>query len=430
MRETRKNNPVLKNIMDFLNENSQLMNTCYSELRNNEGERIVDQKISVIENNAFDDLFPIVSAVILTANKFECDALNCLANTADKQNVKKRNDKIHIFEIGDIDSSEAYIFKISSYYVLHLLASETGSNTPGGSSDLVRFVSNHPQLFPTCIISFGICYGRDPIMQKIGNVIIPFKLYPWSIGQKIFDKTFKIKHDNFNLLLSEKFADSDIYSAIDSYCNGTDGCIIRKTVSLSEQAEFNINVRCGNMSTGEAVVSSKKLRDNLHKATGIDKELGGEMEGYGLAKECIYYANIPCVIIKGICDWGELKDIESAFDEIGFNYPPHLKDRLQAYAAFCSGIILFDLLSTKKEKFLYLNLIKFLNQKRVCTTSHYNDKNIIIQSIKEFFGEKCEAEKIFNDLVNEQRLIKVEIFLADRQDEPLTIYRTDGGNHG
>lgn len=420
----KEENSVLKNIKSFLDENMQSMDNCYNAIRGNNGERLLRNELDEISNEDFDSEFPLVSAVILTANKFECDALNYLMNNYEEHNVKKRRDKIHIFKKIDINSSEAYLFKISSCNILHLLASETGSNTPGGSTDLVRFVSNHPQLFPTCIISFGICYGRDSEKQKIGDVIIPIKLYPWSIGQKIVDKNFKIKHDNFNLFLSDKFSESGLYSAIESYCNGFDGTIIQKTVSIPMETNFNINVKCGNMSTGEAVVSSKKIRDYLHRATGIDNELGGEMEGYGLAKECIYYANIPCIIVKGICDWGEMKDIERALAGSDFPLPPHLKDSLQAYAAFCSGIILLDLLSVEKEKFLLLKLIKFLNEKKVCSSIHYNGKSNIIQSIQEYFCDECDAEKIFDDLVKFQKLIKVDVACLDK-----TVYRSNGGNY-
>lgn len=162
----KEENSVLKNIKSFLDENMQSMDNCYNAIRGNNGERLLRNELDEISNEDFDSEFPLVSAVILTANKFECDALNYLMNNYEEHNVKKRRDKIHIFKKIDINSSEAYLFKISSCNILHLLASETGSNTPGGSTDLVRFVSNHPQLFPTCIISFGICYGRDSEKTK------------------------------------------------------------------------------------------------------------------------------------------------------------------------------------------------------------------------------------------------------------------------
>ena len=66
----------------------------------------------------------------------------------------------------------------------------------------------------------------------------------------------------------------------------------------------------GNMLTGEAVISNEKIKiEAIEKAYGCEI-IGGEMEGYGLAKECIYYCNIPCVILKAICDWGVCKNID------------------------------------------------------------------------------------------------------------------------
>lgn len=369
MENTSVVNPVFKNIKDFLadSEKNTLMEKCYSAIRENH-ERKFDSSLKRLDNEKFDAHFPLVSAVVLTANKFECDALNYLVSIQNGGEVYKRQDKIHIFEDIDMYSPVAYILKISSSYILHLLANETGSYTPGGSSDLVRYVSENKLLRPSCIMSFGICYGRDPGTQKIGDVIIPRKLYPWSIGQKFYEGRFEIKHDNFNLSLEDKFPKNNIYSTIAEYCDDDNGRTIEKNVDIKgEKFNFKISVYCGNISTGEAVVSSEEYKEKIRLATHNEKEMGGEMEGYGLAKECIYYAKIPCIIAKGICDWGELKDIEKVFSENHENYPEDLKDKLQAYAAFCSGISLLDLFLEEGDKFLSLNIINGLKKKGICS---------------------------------------------------------------
>ena len=59
-------------------------------------------------------------------------------------------------------------------------------------------------------------------------------------------------------------------------------------------------VSFGNIITGEAVVNNQKEKlKAIERAYGCDIT-AGEMEGYGLAKECIYYSHIPCLIIKAI----------------------------------------------------------------------------------------------------------------------------------
>ncbi len=403
-------NPVFKNIKKFIEdeEKNVLMEKCYSAIRT-EGDRVFDRSLPYLSSNDFDAYFPLVSAVIFTANKFECDTLNYLVINQNGGTVHKRREKIHIFVNSDIHSPVAYILKVSSSYILHLLANETGSYTPGGSSDLVRYISGNPALRPSCIISFGVCYGRNPDEQIIGDVLIPRKLYPWSIGQKVVEEELQIKNDNFNLWLEEKFDKNDIYSSIAMYCNDSDGRIIEKSIRINnEEIKFKINISYGNVSTGEAVVSSKILKDKIAAANRNEKEIGGEMEGYGLAKECVYYAKIPCVIIKSICDWGELKNIEKAFEENRVNFPNNLKDKLQAYASFCAGLTLLDLFLEEGDKLLASSIINGLKEKYICNEYHYSSEEKIKDGIKELFDCEIDCDFIFDNLLQLNKLIKVE----------------------
>lgn len=301
-----------------------------------------------------------------------------------------------------------------SSFLLHLRASETGANTPGGSTDLVRYVSRHQLLQPSSIISFGICYGRTPGVQNIGDVIIPKRLYPWSIGQKISENGFRIKSDEFNLSLEERFAPSGIYASLREFCNGEDGRILKGSVSFPSQrngiGSFSVKVTLGNMSTGEAVVSSAKAKKLIQESMGNEKELGGEMEGYGLAKECIYYARIPCLIVKAICDWGEAKNIDKVLEDACLSPPPHLKDKLQAYAAFCAGVALTQLLEQERETLLPLYLIQWMGDrsKRDAIGKYdYANKGDILKHIKKLYGVEPEAALRIFDKLEQYQVIKL-----------------------
>lgn len=400
-------NLVFENIKKFLNsEKKELMEYCYFSIINGQKERHFKDAITTMEDNEFDSLFPLVSMVILTANKIECDSLNYIVFKQQNGDLKRRRHRIQIFKGGDLGGPDAYIFKMNSVYILHLNAYETGANTPGGSTDLVRFISDNSFIKPTCIVSFGICYGRDPQKQNIGDVLIPKKLYTWSVGQKIGEEGLKIKHDNFNFWLEDKFSESGIYSILNNFCNGDDGRIIKDYIISEKERDksenscaFSVKVIWGNMSTGEAVVSSQKFKQAIRQATGNDKEFGGEMEGYGLAKECIYYANIPCFMIKAICDWGVYKNIDKKFKEEKVLCPENLKDKLQAYAAFCAAIALLQLLDCEKETFLSLKIIKWMGNQRgknCILEGEYVEKDRIIMNIKKYYNVNEErANKIF-----------------------------------
>lgn len=415
----KKNNPspVVDYMKKFLaSDSSKLMEYCYFSIRNQAKGRSHREQIKVLEDSNFDAMFPLISCVILTANKIECDSLNYIFSQQKNAVLQRRKHLLPIFPGNNFGAPEAYIYKLNSSFILHLRAYETGANTPGGSTDLVRYISRHPLLRPSSIISFGICYGRDTETQEIGDVIIPQKLYPWSIGQKISEGKFSIKHDNFNLWLEEKFSSSKIYSSLRDFCNGDEGRYVTDSLTLysSEtgsclKRNFSTKVTLGNMSTGEAVVSSAKAKKLIQQSMHNEKELGGEMEGYGLAKECIYYANIPCLIIKAICDWGEAKNIDQILKKENISYPPNLKDKLQAYAAFCAGIVLMQLLTSEKDLLLSLKLIQWMgdNKKANCIDkNNYAEEDAILRYIKKFYNVKPNtAYKIFDILKRYQVVI-------------------------
>lgn len=417
-KKTNDKNPVISYVKSFLSSNKkELMEYCYYSIKNEEGQRYFKDTIALKEDREFDSLFPLVSLVVITANKIECDSLNYIFSKQNKSVLRKRKHSLPIFERKDLASPDAYIIKIYSSYILHLNAYETGSNTPGGSTDLVRFISKNPFLHPTCIISFGICYGRDPVSQNIGDVLIPRKLYPWSVGQKLIDNNLNIKHDNFNLWLEEKFAESGIYSILNNFCNGEDGRVISSSFLLSNKQKkdakacnFSIKVVGGNMSTGEAVVSSQKAKEMIRKSANNERELGGEMEGYGIAKECIFYANIPCFIIKAICDWGECKDIDTKLKEDNISCPNNLKDQLQAYAAFCAGIALLQLINDEKNMLLSLKLIEWLgnNKRRNCIKPYnYVSAELFIKNIKLYYKvDEAIAHQILTLLISNKIIQK------------------------
>ncbi len=406
---------VVKNIERFLcSEKKSLMERCFCSIRNSNNERCFKESIKVISNEKFDALFPLVSLVVLTANKIECDSFNYIFSAQKEHELNKRMHAIPILGNSHLGAPDAYIIKMNFSYILHLNAYDTGSNTPGGSSDLTRFVLNNKFLNPTCIISFGVCYGRNPLSQNIGDVLMPRKIYPWSIGQKICEGKMSIKHDNFSMWLEKDFSFSGIYSILNDFCNGEEGKTIREQVFLKDlnrrgkkKASFDVKVFWGNISTGEAVISSSKAKLLISKANHIEKELGGEMEAYGIAKECIFYGNIPCVVVKAICDWGELKDINSDLKKYNVELPVMLKDKLQAYAAFCAGVVLQCLLEQQKDKFLSLALIRKMRKNNRIKPCNWYKKEKILSSIRSYYKVDIDkTEQIFQLLEKHGILIK------------------------
>ncbi len=326
-----------------------------------------------------------VSVVIITANYFESEILNYnsyLEN--DKSKVLRLNIGLDIFNENDNDFRlvKAYVFSLNGYRILHLHAPETGSNTPCGSADLVRYIYSNPLLKPTCIISFGICFGIDCNKQQIGETIVGQKIYPWSIGIKINERDWKIKHDDY--IIDLRKSSKSLWYKIEEVINGT----------INNRSDKNFfKVSFGNIITGEAVVNNQKEKlKAIERAYGCDIT-AGEMEGYGLAKECIYYSHIPCLIIKAICDWGACKDINKYLDESFSNIIRNtLKDQMQAYAAYYAFVFLRKLFYEE----VFSKDCTMLSIKKMLYENYYRDvvlqKDKLVEIINEYFHETLKLK--------------------------------------
>lgn len=338
---TKFQQEAIENVNNFIKKNyKELLKHYYSVINKEAKEQKLVKNNFIYEYVDYTDYnakLLKVSVVILTANFFECEILNYNVFNYKNTKIERLKDGINIFPQKEFKRTDAFLFNINGYSILHLHAPETGSNTPCGSADLVRYINSNKYLYPSCIISFGICYGIDPAKQALCDTIIAKKIYPCSIGIKVSNDSWQIKHDEYVLNLFEN--DTKLYYAIENVLNGK--------YNKKQNVTFN-KTDIGNMLTGEAVVNNERLKiESIENAYGCEI-IGGEMEGYGMAKECIYYSNISCLIIKAICDWGVCKNIDDYLDsdlpeEIKFDS----KGQIQAYAAYCAYTILNKLFQEK-----------------------------------------------------------------------------------
>lgn len=269
------------------------------------------------------NLFLKTSLVLLTANVFEKNLLHLNAISDTKQKI------IHCI----VNSSKnprrplnvnVFFFRVGDVFVLHMEANQAGSYSMGGSADLIRFVMDNPYCFPSAILSYGICFGNDYQECQLGDTIIAKKLYPYFMSAKVKEDSFYVE-------------DSNIFE-IDAQLDVKIRYLIGKG-DLSEKKR----IFYGNMVTGEAVVSNQMMKNIFIKAATNQPILGGEMEGYGLFKECQgFERSIPCLTIKSICDWGAYKNLDD--DEFVLL---NLKDKIQAYAADQACKVLFILLKNE-----------------------------------------------------------------------------------
>lgn len=136
---------------------------------------------------------------------------------------------------------------------------------------------------PNVIFSMGVAFGIDPTTQNIGDVLVSHKVFPYSEN--------KVRDD---LILPDRSQDKVIDNWLDVRFVNTTG--------------FLEGVTYGSILSGGSVLSSDEDKARICRAySKQDFVVGGEMEGSALFQLCASY-DIPCAVIKGICDWGSCKN--------------------------------------------------------------------------------------------------------------------------
>lgn len=338
MKTNEKKKDIQNKVFEFYSKKKDL---CDDNFKKAEDKNIDNLYCDIIDRDKQNSLLARTSTIILTANKYERNILH-------KRMYELTSKKIQRIEVELYTACQrfkkiyAYWFEWNGYSFLNVHANVTGSYTIGGSADIIRWILSNEYLFPKMIISFGVCFGTKELDSEIGDVVISRKVYPYFIGAKVCGENLNVVDDN-------------------SFCiNDNLDNKIHNLENNNKLNSFIFNVYFGNYITGEAVVSSNSFRQKFVGIT-TQKIYAGDMEGYGLFKECTSYPyNVPCVIIKSICDWGTEKNFDANDEETisGFKTAlsnnniiinsneevkkivESLKDRLQAYSANCA----FDVL--------------------------------------------------------------------------------------
>lgn len=336
MGNTNKEKNARERVFEFYAKHANACDCSYTTAE--------DENINMLYQDIKDkcgqsSLFAKTSIVILTANKYERNILHKKVYESEKNLIQRM--EIELFTACQrFKQAYAYWFMWNNYSILNIHANVTGSYTIGGSADIIRWVLLNEYLFPTAIISFGICFGTMLSNSELGDVVISRKVYPYFIGAKLNGERLSVVDDNAFLLNDSM--DNRILDLNNS----------------NQLNKFDFKVRLKNYITGEAVVNSKAFRDKFVSIT-TQEIYAGDMEGYGLFKECTSYPyNVPCVIIKSICDWADEKNFnindEKILTEFQTSFYKHnpendinekklletLKDRLQAYSVSCAFEVL------------------------------------------------------------------------------------------
>lgn len=241
----------------------------------------------------------------------ECTILVLTANSVE-QNIltQKLYKETNANFVAPIKLSEVYadgcvyqIAKLKNINIVHIHPNSKASFTRTGSANaimraLVRFR-------PKLIVSLGVAFGIDPTKQKLGDLLLSSLVIPYDVFNKDTD-------GEITLLPEEKYYTHEALNAWSVLLRNNEFSLEKEEsnrVNLIGK-EISFNWQWGAILSGGSVLSNEVRKRALLRAAckcGEENIIGGEMEGVGVYFEC-EKKSVPCIVIKGICDYGAEKN--------------------------------------------------------------------------------------------------------------------------
>lgn len=234
--------------------------------------------------------------LIFTANQVEANTVVRLLSSEAKKTESESNWKQLLGTI----TTESCVFHfgtIDGVGVAHVQPLTMASFTMNGSFQTAQNIFKRYK--PKIAVSLGVAFGQDASKQRLGDVLVSKAILPYDVNTKWTSKNLKFKGNEIYPTHSRLICG---WRNVLSYQNPPD--------NFNFLSNKPFHWYFGTILSGGFVVDDVDLKINLleaAEAVGVTDVIGGEMEGNGIYLAC-KEENIPCVVIKGICDWGVSKN--------------------------------------------------------------------------------------------------------------------------
>lgn len=317
------------NICRFYEENKEICDSAYeyyTEFERNKAKYV--REPAHLEKSVFLECLKPKKILILTANPIERGIIiRWLSDYNGKALESYMVDSYSYNVFND------YKMKDNDISIIHVDPGITGE-------DYTRRVLNSTcKLFqPNCIVALGICYGFDRKKYSIGQVFLSESVTVFRVNYR------DAEGGHVKLEAETEFERQPSYRLIQSLRERIMYTMARNFLS-TENRPFYSQMALGRFLSINSLMSNTTAKQALVDQYGVikPKPVGGEMEGPGILRSDIVQEKgfQNWLIVKSVCDWGEMKNNLSV-DE---TESERIKDSLQALAMTNSCSVLDKILA-------------------------------------------------------------------------------------
>jgi nucleoside phosphorylase len=188
---------------------------------------------------------------------------------------------------------------------ISLVQVEPGTIGPGAAA--IAAAALVTRLEPDFLILTGICYGLRPGPQDFSDVLVCTQLRAIDL-RKVAEPRDHVPGEpvRTGAAAAERLATTAPPAGDPTVINRGDQVtpspmLLGRLRAAARRLDGTPTVHFGPMLTANTLVSSRKLRDELHAAQ--PDAIGGEMEGAGVYAAAAH-AKVDWIVVKGVCDWG------------------------------------------------------------------------------------------------------------------------------
>lgn len=307
-----------ENILQFWRDNKDICDEAYNyyaEYENNKA-KYVKEPIR-LEKEKFQKHLKSRKILILTANSIERGVFIRWLSEKNGSPLETYMVGVYSYNIYNVICEDAA--EIKEISIIHVSPGKTGEG------EARRVINSTCKLFhPDYIIALGICYGFNKDRHAIGYVFLSERV-------TVFRVNYRDSEDNLGLEVETLIEKQPAHNLVQSIKGRLMYTMVQNFLSDKMRPIYSLT-EFGRFLSIDSLISNTKVKQALYEQHSKTRPepICGEMEGPGILQSDIVQEDnfSNWIIVKSMCDWGEMKNDLDPDKRIS----NQIKDSLQAFA--------------------------------------------------------------------------------------------------